>query len=135
MDDDDDDDDDETMTTPSKQNISHFLPSQLAANRSSSLTMNLSATILDNVIPTAAREEALVVDPDVASTSTQMMPKKGILKRSSSHGNFPRKNAIERNLAGQFFESKQSPERFSDRPNTKIPKLTLTWSEKNAGMT
>uniref|UniRef100_A0A8R1XVH1 Uncharacterized protein n=1 Tax=Onchocerca volvulus TaxID=6282 RepID=A0A8R1XVH1_ONCVO len=132
MDDDDDDDDDETMTTPSKQNISHFLPSQLAANRSSSLTMNLSATILDNVIPTAAREEALVVDPDVASTSTQMMPKKGILKRSSSHGNFPRKNAIERNLAGQFFESKQSPERFSDRPNTKIPKLTLTWSEKNA---
>ncbi|VDK78737.1 unnamed protein product [Onchocerca ochengi] len=134
MDDDDDDDDDETMTTPSKQNISHFLPSQLAANRSSSLTMNLSATILDNVIPTAAREEALVVDPDVASTSTQMMPKKGILKRSSSHGNFPRKNAIERNLAGQFFESKQSPERFSDRPNTKIPKLTLTWSEKNAAV-
>ncbi|VDO50646.1 unnamed protein product, partial [Onchocerca flexuosa] len=37
-----------------------------------------------------------------------------------------------RNLTGQFLEGEHSPELFSDRPTTKIPKLTLTWSEKNA---
>ncbi|VDO55592.1 unnamed protein product [Brugia timori] len=38
--------------------------------------MNLSTTISDDVTPTTAREEAVIVDPDVASTSTQLMPKK-----------------------------------------------------------
>ncbi|MCP9257818.1 hypothetical protein DINM_001068 [Dirofilaria immitis] len=94
--------------------------------------MNLSATVSDEVTRTTAREEVVIVDPDVASTSTQLMPKKGILKRSSSHGNFPRKYAAERNVTGQFLESTQSPDQFPDRPTTKIPKLTLTWSEKNA---
>uniref|UniRef100_A0A915PI13 Uncharacterized protein n=1 Tax=Setaria digitata TaxID=48799 RepID=A0A915PI13_9BILA len=96
--------------------------------------MNLSVTVLDEVTPTTAREEAVVVDPDVASTSAQPMPKKGILKPSSSHGNFPRKGVVERNVSGQLFQSKQSSDQFSDRPTTKIPKLTLTWSEKNAGL-
>uniref|UniRef100_A0A0R3RZN5 Zf-C3H1 domain-containing protein n=1 Tax=Elaeophora elaphi TaxID=1147741 RepID=A0A0R3RZN5_9BILA len=94
--------------------------------------MNLSITVPDEVTPTAAREEIAVVDPDVASTSAQLMPKKGILKRSSSHSNFPRKDAVRRNETGEFVEFKQPSDQFTDRPTTKIPKLTLTWSEKNA---
>ncbi|EFO18940.1 hypothetical protein LOAG_09555 [Loa loa] len=94
--------------------------------------MNFSTTIPDEVTPTTACEETVIVDPDVASTSTHQMPKKGILKRSSSHSNFPRKDAVQRNVTGQVFEFKQSSDRLTDRPTTKIPKLTLTWSEKNA---
>ncbi|VDM11819.1 unnamed protein product [Wuchereria bancrofti] len=95
--------------------------------------MNLSTTISDDVTPSTEREEAVIVDPDVASTSTQLMPKKGILKRSSSQSNFPRKDTtVQQNVNGHFFELKQSSARITDRPTTKIPKLTLTWSEKNA---
>ncbi|KAK6111931.1 hypothetical protein QQG55_45635 [Brugia pahangi] len=95
--------------------------------------MNLSTTISDDVTPTTAREEAVIVDPDVASTSTQLMPKKGILKRSSSQNNFPHKDTtVQQSVNGHFFELKQSSARATDRPTTKIPKLTLTWSEKNA---
>ncbi|EJW79621.1 hypothetical protein WUBG_09471 [Wuchereria bancrofti] len=98
--------------------------------------MNLSTTISDDVTPSTEREEAVIVDPDVASTSTQLMPKKGILKRSSSQSNFPRKDTtVQQNVNGHFFELKQSSARITDRPTTKIPKLTLTWSEKNAGIT
>ncbi|CAG9531876.1 unnamed protein product [Cercopithifilaria johnstoni] len=94
--------------------------------------MNLSITVLNEVTPTAAHEETAVVNHNVSSTSAQLMPKKGILKRSSSHSNFPRNDATERNITGEFLEFKQSSDQFTDRPTTKIPKLTLTWSEKNA---
>ncbi|VDK44714.1 unnamed protein product [Gongylonema pulchrum] len=56
----------------------------------------------------------------------------GILKRASSHGNFPREGVVERHISQKTFEMRPSPERHSDRPTSKIPKLTLTWSEKNA---
>ncbi|VDK86866.1 unnamed protein product [Litomosoides sigmodontis] len=93
--------------------------------------MNLSTTRLNDVTPTTSHGE-VIVNPDIASTSAQLMPKKGILKRSSSHGNFPRSDTVERNVTGEFFEFKPSSNQFAGRPITKIPKLTLTWSEKNA---
>uniref|UniRef100_A0A0N5CNG9 GRIP domain-containing protein n=1 Tax=Thelazia callipaeda TaxID=103827 RepID=A0A0N5CNG9_THECL len=56
----------------------------------------------------------------------------GILKRSSSHSNFPREGVAEHNNSEHLHQFRQPSDQFSERSTSKIPKLTLTWSEKNA---
>ncbi|PAV87324.1 hypothetical protein WR25_09431 isoform B [Diploscapter pachys] len=54
-------------------------------------------------------------------------PKKGILKRTAI------RNQIEsRDTVFPLPGHRPSPDRFPDKPNTKIPKLSVTWWEKNA---
>ncbi|KHN80514.1 hypothetical protein Tcan_15350 [Toxocara canis] len=88
-------------------------------------------------LPTTPHDEVVpAVDPNVASTSAstppQPLPKKGILKRVSSQGAVTRDVLEEREQLFPLREYRSSPDRFPDRPATRIPKLSLTWSEKNA---
>ncbi|VDK49932.1 unnamed protein product [Anisakis simplex] len=90
-------------------------------------------------------ELAPPMDPNVASTSASTpttttptqstlppIPKKGILKRVSSQSAFARDALEEGDQVFPLREYRSSPDRFPDRPATRIPKLSLTWSEKNA---
>ncbi|CAD6185543.1 unnamed protein product [Caenorhabditis auriculariae] len=78
------------------------------------------------------REETLTSqDDEMPSTSAsqtgEVTPKKGILKRPSL------KNESEkRDLLFPLPGFRASPDRFPEKPGTRIPKLQVTWWEKNA---
>ncbi|CAI4224047.1 unnamed protein product [Auanema sp. JU1783] len=58
---------------------------------------------------------------------TEAIPKKGILKRSSLRTPNESRDSVP--VVTPF---RPSPDRFPDKPSTRIPKLSVTWWEKNA---
>uniref|UniRef100_A0A1I7XIR9 GRIP domain-containing protein n=1 Tax=Heterorhabditis bacteriophora TaxID=37862 RepID=A0A1I7XIR9_HETBA len=65
--------------------------------------------------------------PSTSRSDSQEPPKKGILKRTSLKTQADSKDTVFP-LPGH----RPSPDRFPDKASTKIPKLSVTWWEKNA---